>query len=44
MLRKILLSIAVLALVVVVFDRVNKNKSKRFEVLFDKEMTICTKK
>ena len=44
MLRKILLLIAVLALVVVVFDRVNKNKSKRFEVLLDKEMTICTKK
>ena len=37
MLRKILLLIAVLALVVVVFDRVNKIKSKRVEVLFDEE-------
>ena len=37
MLKKIMFLVVVLALVVVVFDRVNKLKSKRVEVLFDEE-------
>ena len=37
MLKRILFLVAVLALFVAIFDRVNKLKSKRVEVLFDEE-------